>query len=373
MNRTITWLGGRAPPSRKTLTPASGSRSRASARGFRARGPSAAAAHRSSAPGAAVHRARPAEPSAARSPPCTRSSRRSTRWPPTATDARLGAPIPAGPRVPGLPERTGSTFPWPHPLKRWSLRESRGGSGARKRRPADRLVRHRCRDVSRRRTDRRSVHAAIRARERRAAIPVCAWHDRGYGTEVGAQCLCLFSLRRGLRARRAPRFQMERRCPAREVPHRQVTISTKESLMSRIEHANMRVILEIFSAIERRDQQRLVELCHSHVEFRWPPVLPYGGTSRGLKTEPPSWGHTWIPLQPTEAERKMDPRVVGANDDEVVVLWRQRGISPGGDRLDSPVLALYEIRDGKLTRAQMFYFDPTAVVDFLATAKSLAA
>jgi len=56
----------------------------------------------------------------------------------------------------------------------------------------------------------------------------------------------------------------------------------------------------------------------------------------------------------------------------VVVLWRQRGISPGGDRLDSPVLALYEIRDGKLARAQMFYFDPTAVVDFLTTAKTAA-
>jgi ketosteroid isomerase-like protein len=64
---------------------------------------------------------------------------------------------------------------------------------------------------------------------------------------------------------------------------------------------------------------------------------------------------------------------VAASDDEVVVLWRQRGVSPGGDRLDSPVLALYEISDGKLGRAQMFYFDPTAVIKFLATAKSRAA
>ena len=147
----------------------------------------------------------------------------------------------------------------------------------------------------------------------------------------------------------------------------------KESIMSRTEHANMRVILEIFGAIERRDQQRLAELCHTDVEFQWPPVLPYGGISRGLKAEPPSWGHTWIPLQPTDAERTMDPRIVAASGDEVVVLWRQRGSSPGGDRLDSPVLALYEIRDGKLSRAQMFYFDLTAVVDFLATARSRAA
>jgi ketosteroid isomerase-like protein len=116
------------------------------------------------------------------------------------------------------------------------------------------------------------------------------------------------------------------------------------SQMSRTEHTNMQVILEIFSASERRDLQHLLDLCHAHVEFHWPPALPYGGTSRGFKIEPPSWGHTWIPLQPTQAEQKMDPRIVAASDDEVVVLWRQRGVSPGGDRLDSPVLALYEVR-----------------------------
>jgi ketosteroid isomerase-like protein len=125
-------------------------------------------------------------------------------------------------------------------------------------------------------------------------------------------------------------------------------------------------------AKDRRDAQRLVELCHPDVEFHWPPVLPYGGRSLGLATEPPSWGHTWIPLQPTDAERRMDPRIVAASDDAVIVLWRQRGVSPGGDRLDSQVLALYDVRDGKLARAQMFYFDPTAVVEFLAIAESRA-
>jgi uncharacterized membrane protein YphA (DoxX/SURF4 family)/ketosteroid isomerase-like protein len=105
-----------------------------------------------------------------------------------------------------------------------------------------------------------------------------------------------------------------------------VAVSTKEPAMNRIEHANTRVILEIFGAIERRDLQRLLELCHSDVEFHWPPALPYGGMSSGLATEPPSWGHTWIPLQPTDGERKMDPRVVASSDNEVVILWRQRGV-----------------------------------------------
>ena len=34
----------------------------------------------------------------------------------------------------------------------------------------------------------------------------------------------------------------------------------------------------------------------------------------------------------------MDPRVVAANGDEVVVLWRQRGVSRAGDRFDGEVL-----------------------------------
>jgi len=52
----------------------------------------------------------------------------------------------------------------------------------------------------------------------------------------------------------------------------------------------------------------------------------------------------------------------------VVVLWQQRGISAAGERFDGEVLGLYRLRDGKLARAQMFYFDTTAVNNFLARA-----
>jgi ketosteroid isomerase-like protein len=93
------------------------------------------------------------------------------------------------------------------------------------------------------------------------------------------------------------------------------------------EKANATVMLEVFNAIERRDPQRLAELGHPDVEFSWPAALPYGGTTRGFQTEGPTWIHTWAPLQPTEAERSMEPRVVGSTGDEVVVLWRQRGQS----------------------------------------------
>ena len=136
-------------------------------------------------------------------------------------------------------------------------------------------------------------------------------------------------------------------------------------MMSPTEKANATVMLDIFNAIERRDAQRLAELCHPDVELSWPAALPYGGTTRGVATEPPSWMHTWAPLQPTDAERSMEPRLVASSGDEVVVLWRQRGRSASGERFDGPVLALYTVHDRRLARAQMFYFDTRAVVEFL--------
>ncbi|HEV8652942.1 MAG TPA: nuclear transport factor 2 family protein [Actinomycetes bacterium] len=139
---------------------------------------------------------------------------------------------------------------------------------------------------------------------------------------------------------------------------------------------NAEVMLEVFRAVERRDAQRFTELVHPEFEIHWPPSLPYGGTYRDREAEArqgrPTWAETWNPLQPTAAERGMDPRIVAASDQEVVVLWRQRGVSPVGERFDGPVLGLYRVREGRLARAQMFYFDTAAVAGFLANAKRQA-
>jgi ketosteroid isomerase-like protein len=137
---------------------------------------------------------------------------------------------------------------------------------------------------------------------------------------------------------------------------------------------NVDLILEIFAAVERRDAERFSQLVHADFEIHWPPALPYGGSYRDLDFHPEpgrrTWAETWDPLQPTAAERRMDPRVVATDDEsgEVVVLWRQRGRSPTGERFDGPVLGLYKIQDGWLARAQMFYFDTVALRDFLAKA-----
>jgi ketosteroid isomerase-like protein len=131
------------------------------------------------------------------------------------------------------------------------------------------------------------------------------------------------------------------------------------------------VVLQAFRAVEQRDLQALEALYHPEIEFHWPPSLPYGGSARGrdvFHPTGPTWGDTWNPLQPTEIERQMDPRVVAASVDEVVVLWRQKGVDRAGERFDGPALGLYRVRGGKFARAQMFYFDTVAVLNFLARA-----
>src|SRR5918993_5847616 len=102
---------------------------------------------------------------------------------------------------------------------------------------------------------------------------------------------------------------------------------------------NIELVLESFRAVEQRDGQRLVDLYHPDVEFHDAPSLPYGGVVTGKSAVEShlyatrGWAKTWIPLQPTDAERRMDPRVVAANEREVVVLYRQRAVGANGERL----------------------------------------
>ena len=135
------------------------------------------------------------------------------------------------------------------------------------------------------------------------------------------------------------------------------------------EQQNSKTILQIFRTIEQRDDAGFRGLLQPDFEIHWPPSLPYGGTFPGLEPRPNGWGATWQPLQPTEAERRMDACVIAAHDNDVVVLWHQRGLSPNGVRFDGEVLGLYTFREGKLARAQMFYFDTTAAARFLAEAR----
>jgi ketosteroid isomerase-like protein len=132
------------------------------------------------------------------------------------------------------------------------------------------------------------------------------------------------------------------------------------------------VVLQVFRSVEERNPQLAADVYHDDLEFHWPRPLPYAGSSYGLEASlarRPGWAETWDRFQ-SHAERGLGARVVASSEDEVVMLWHQRGRDQVGRRLDTPVLGLYQVRDGKLARAQMFYFDPLAAADFLAASGS---
>jgi ketosteroid isomerase-like protein len=131
------------------------------------------------------------------------------------------------------------------------------------------------------------------------------------------------------------------------------------------------VVMQVFRSVEERNPQLALEVYHDGLEFHWPRPLPYAGSSYGITASlerRPGWAETWDPFQGQD-DRGLGARVVAASEDEVVVLWHQRGRDRAGRQLDTLVLGLYEVRDGKLARAQMFYFDPLAAAEFLAEAR----
>lgn len=133
---------------------------------------------------------------------------------------------------------------------------------------------------------------------------------------------------------------------------------------------NETVVLDLFDAIERRDLHRILQIYDPNVEFHWPPALPYGGLTTGYQADRGklTWQSIWFPLQADPSDQRLDPHVIASRDDEVVVLYHQRGRDSKGRTFDGEVIGLYTVIDGKLRRAQMFYFDEQACVRFLENA-----
>ncbi len=135
--------------------------------------------------------------------------------------------------------------------------------------------------------------------------------------------------------------------------------------------SNADVVLDILDAVETRDMARLTALYHPEIEFRWPPGLPYGGMHRGagIARMNEQFASVWLPLQPTDAERRMNGEIVAAQGEHVVAKHTWRGCDQAGRWFSTETLAHYQLRDGKLLRAQMYHFDLKGLLDFLAAVK----
>lgn len=146
-------------------------------------------------------------------------------------------------------------------------------------------------------------------------------------------------------------------------------LSRPEGHVNRPGNDDEALVMEMFEAVEHRNVERLFEIYDPQVEFDWPPSTPrYGGVYRG--EEVPAMHVTlaaaWDPLQPNDDLREMKPRLIASGGGEVVVEYTQAGVGPSGERLESPVIGIYTVADGRVTRLRMFYFDPDAITSLLA-------
>jgi len=127
------------------------------------------------------------------------------------------------------------------------------------------------------------------------------------------------------------------------------------------------IVWEAFAGVDSRDDERLKRICHPDASFMWPESLQPSHFRTAQGKVATSWEEVWEPFQPLPefTTRKMSAQIVASTGTQVTVLWHQRGVNRRGERLDCEVLGLYEVRDGLLYRAQMFYFDSAAVRKFL--------
>jgi ketosteroid isomerase-like protein len=135
---------------------------------------------------------------------------------------------------------------------------------------------------------------------------------------------------------------------------------------------NADIVLRALRAVEDRRLEDLHALYHPEIEFHWQPGLPYSGDYSGSDVVAMSetFDATWAPLQPDMQIRRMGPTIVAAQDKHVVASYRWRGIDGHGNKFETATLAHYQVEDGRLRDARMFYYDLAGLISFLGQARA---
>jgi len=136
--------------------------------------------------------------------------------------------------------------------------------------------------------------------------------------------------------------------------------------------ANVALLRRLFEAVEKRDFDTILECYAEDVEIHEAESLPYGGVYRGhqgARDHAVAWMQVWGPMQSPD-EQSYEPTFLEGDDDTVGAVFRHRAFDPSsGDRLDGAEVGVYEIRDGKVVRSQMFHADPASLLSFLERAR----
>jgi uncharacterized protein len=131
------------------------------------------------------------------------------------------------------------------------------------------------------------------------------------------------------------------------------------------------VVRRLFTAVEERDFDGLLA-CYSHdIEINEAAVLPWGGVWRGpegVAAHAAAFMQTWGALQGPK-ESQLDAQFFGDGAGTVCAVFRHRARDAAtGAQFDAPEVGVYQVREGRVARSQMFHADSAAVVAFLTNA-----
>lgn len=134
-------------------------------------------------------------------------------------------------------------------------------------------------------------------------------------------------------------------------------------------HANVEVVRRLFDAVERRDFEAMLDCYAPDVEINESADLPYGGTYHGhdgARQHAIAFMRTWGRFQQDGADARLDARFAEGPDGVVTAVFHHRATDHDrGEHIDGDEVSVYEVRDEKIVRSQMFHFEQGKLARFL--------
>jgi uncharacterized protein len=114
---------------------------------------------------------------------------------------------------------------------------------------------------------------------------------------------------------------------------------------------NVDVVQSAWDAFGRGDIDAVLEAISPSAQTRVPESLPWGGTYSG----PDGFRDFLAKLGETFEQFSATPeKVLGADDNHVVVLARTKGRTGAGRTIEGSAIWIYQLRDGKIADAETF-------------------
>jgi uncharacterized protein len=114
---------------------------------------------------------------------------------------------------------------------------------------------------------------------------------------------------------------------------------------------NVDVVQGAWDAFGRGDIDAVLDVIAPSAETRVPETLPWGGTYAG----PEGFGDFLAKLTDNFEQFNATPdKVLGADDNHVIVLARIKGRLKGGATIENRAVWVYQLRDGRIADAETF-------------------